>query len=142
MLKSVLLSVLFASSCFLQKKEEEDTDILLYAALGIAFYSNPCNWIASPVQLSAQSSSSLPANYASVKGKLVTSAGRPVVNALVVLDETNSLTDSYYYGSHAAVIRDGSFVISGFSLRGRFPCRVTAISSVDRAYSFLPVQQN
>ncbi len=120
----LLVTMMILPSCYYFQKPPDNNkmqEMTLLVVLGLAYFGNPCNFAASPISSSAVSSSALPANYASVKGRLLTTTGQPVVNALVVLDEATSVSDQYYYSSHSAVNRDGSFVIAGFPFGAGFP---------------------
>lgn len=91
-------------------KEQNDTTLLL-VLLGVAYFSNPCNFAGVPSLTSAQPSGSMAA-AGSIRGRIVTSAGSPVVGALVIAED-NAGVNTTFFSTHSSINRDGTFYLSG-----------------------------
>lgn len=92
-------------------KEQNDTTLLL-VLLGVAYFSNPCNFAGVPSLTSAQPSGSMAA-AGSIRGRIVTSAGSPAVGALVIATGDGPIGATEMFSSHSSINRDGTFYIAG-----------------------------
>ncbi len=84
----------------------------------LANMCDSCSFTASPAAgtgLATSAAAMTNASLATVRGKVVTAAGDPVVGAVVMLDN-GSINDEIHYGSHTSINRDGSFEISGIRI--------------------------
>lgn len=131
--RTIILSVAWAlSACsfvdqFIADNSDEIRERNLLTLLAVAYASNPCNRTASPGLSAGAATSGSLINVGSIRGRVTTSAGLPVVNALVLVEDGNQ-TDSTFYASHSSLGRDGSFEIAGIPVGASYRVSVEPLN--------------
>ena len=102
-----------------EKKQKEEQTLWNLLVLSVAYdsYRKLTDFcygygISLPTEASALPSSTGLAGVGTVRGRVLTPAGRPMIGALVTVDDAVA-GDSVHYSTHSSVLGDGTFIISG-----------------------------
>ena len=115
-------------SIFGKDNAEEIRNQNLLILLAAAYLSNPCNRIGPPNAAAGAATSGALIGAGSLRGRVRTTAGAPVVNALVLVEDGNQ-ADSTFFASHSSLSRDGSFEIAGIPVGASYRVSVEPINT-------------
>lgn len=107
----VFVAAILGMSCKRNDNDDEERRWNILALAIILYNANPCNFAGTPSETSAGPRTTN-AGVGSVKGRVITTTGAPVVNALVIADGGTQV-DANSWSSHTSIARDGSFLIAG-----------------------------
>ncbi len=110
---SMCLVQLLGCTYFEDDKSDETRERNLLILLAAWYLSNPCNRIAPPVTNAAAATSNALTGVGSFRGRVLTTGGSAVVNAIVMAQDATSNDDADVFGTHSSLRADGSFELAG-----------------------------
>lgn len=104
------LVVASTSGCIRRGQNYDEANLL--TILLVAYAANPCLRTAMPIATAGRATGTSLVGAGSIIGKVRTTTGAPVLNALLLIDD-NTSNDASFFSTHTSLAADGSFEVAG-----------------------------